>query len=709
MAALRVKRRLCPETGGRAGPEGAAARGHSSRSATTRLALCPNINTIAPMRPRLLLLALALGALACTLGRLAASTSTPTPPGFLSADSGGQVAGPEGTLLEAEPGALSLDADVRITVAGEGVPFPEASPLDPASAEFEVDLGGAEPVGLVTFSIPLPEARAAEAKATEAVYLAQTYLPDGTPRMLGVRAEAGRATFQIVDSGMYQLYKILTPAFPVQYLPLHVPSYAQHTPAWCSPTALTDLVQYHQGAWPSGGDGSQWGESSNWYLAGQAAQPFNSGYFFHWLLAAGGFGGVPGDVKQSFANNDLEVMIWFIGGGNNPLFNEFMWAGFRAYVESWLWGQTLSRRPVAWGSSLAGHSRVITGSDGTNFYYNETGNGAINLSRAWQDYHDDAVSLEDGEVTDTVVIYSDPRPAEQRRGVLRLNPQKPNDPGSIHLHRASDDAVAASWHWDGTGGRDLGYYYDNPLGIHDADPQLDFAFHTHAPDDYLAYSFQVANIGDAAYDFQVRVDLYPAGGPPGNQIGTYGSPGALASKTVWGPDGGTVVVGGMAPGLYTLRFRLFQGATLQDVKYVKFRMAGLPIVIPPEIIPIEPFIPLGDPELSAHELYYRGAGCGPRTLEFQIASLDPEGASVVLFYRLLDEAGGRATEFNPGVAMRPLGDRMFSYELAAEDVADFLMFDEAILQYQFVLTNAAGEVIARSPVYSDVNFAVCHE
>jgi uncharacterized protein YvpB len=53
-----------------------------------------------------------------------------------------------------------------------------------------------------------------------------------------------------------------------------------------------------------------------------------------------------------------------------------------AYVESNVWGQNGSRRPVAWGSSLAGHSRTITGSDDTNLYYNDPGSGAWNQTKS---------------------------------------------------------------------------------------------------------------------------------------------------------------------------------------------------------------------------------------------------------------------------------------------------------------------------------------
>jgi len=96
----------------------------------------------------------------------------------------------------------------------------------------------------------------------------------------------------------------------------------------------------------------------------------------------------------------------------------------------------------------------------------------------------------------------------------------------------------------------------------------------------------------------------------------------------------------MQPGFYTLRFRLYQAGVLQDVKYVKFRIGPPPFVIVPELIPLEPLIPFEDPGLSTHELFYRGRTCGPSTIELDMRALDPEGASVILVFRLKDEAGG---------------------------------------------------------------------
>lgn len=660
---------------------------------------------------------LAFAAISCGLGEAIAPTAPPTPPppnptvetGQIEAATGGQIVGPDGVVFEAPAGGLTQDTTIRIQNSGAGEPFNDASPLESASPEYTVDLGAAEPVRGLTLTVPLPQANLGDrlaAAAAEPIYVGRTFTEDGTARMLGAKIENGKATMPVVAAGKYQLYMILKPFLVGPPAPLHVPSYPQLTPAWCSPTALTDLAQFHQGAWPVGGDGGLFGESSNYYLAGKASQPFDSGYFFHYLLNGAGYT-VPGDVKQSFANYDLEVMIWWIGGGMDPEYNEYMWGAFRAYVESYLWGENMASRPVAWGSSIAHHSRIITGSDGTNFYYNETGNGGVNYSKTWQSYHDDAVQLlDDGEVTDTVVMFKPPRPEAQRRGVLWLWPKLANDDGSITLHRAPSGEIASYWHWDGSNGRAYGYFYDDPLGQNDSDPVVDTAFKLISANDYLEYAFKVASISETAYDFQVNVALAPDGGSY-SPVGSFSSSGAVAAKAQWGPEGGTVALGTLQPGQYTLKFTLSQSGVVQDVKYVKFVLAPLVTFEVPELVPEKPVIDLGDPVLSTPEIYYRGTGCGTHQETFQIQSMNPKVNSIVLFYRLKGDDGS-TTAFNAGVAMRPIGDGWFEYPLMAESLDGFSRFERASLQYQFVATDSNGAEVARTPVFSDVQLSACH-
>ncbi|MFN2149443.1 MAG: hypothetical protein ACK2T2_13740, partial [Anaerolineales bacterium] len=301
------------------------------------------------------------------------------------------VSGPGGTELHIAVGALSGEGEAAVEDTGAGEPFYAGSPLSAASQEYTVDLGGAQQVGEILMSIPLEGATKQSAAAGPEVYLVWTEPEDGTPSVVGAHVQEDRLVFPVVGAGKYQAFQMVSHETLLSLMglfePLAVPTYQQRTPAWCSPTAMTDLANYHQGFWPAGDLGSVWGESSNYYLAGKAGQPFNTGYFFHWLLGAGGYT-VPADVKQSFSNGNAEVIIWnwkaaiFVGpewmdGATyaNLDFANDLFDAFQAYVESFVWGQNGPRRPVAWGSSLAGHSRIITGSNGTEYYFNNPSSG----------------------------------------------------------------------------------------------------------------------------------------------------------------------------------------------------------------------------------------------------------------------------------------------------------------------------------------------
>ncbi len=79
---------------------------------------------------------------------------------------------------------------------------------------------------------------------------------------------------------------------------------------------------------------------------------------------------------------------------------------------TYVWGLNGPRRPVAWGSSLAGHSRVITGSNGTEYYFNNPSNGSLNDSKTWAAYRQEVMDSFSGpkiEVIDTV-FFAEPRP-----------------------------------------------------------------------------------------------------------------------------------------------------------------------------------------------------------------------------------------------------------------------------------------------------------
>ncbi len=491
---------------------------------------------------------------------------------------------PGGGVLSIPEGALDQKAEVKVEEVGIGEPLGAGSPLTAASNEYVVEWEDAQQIGAITMKVPLIGASKLSAPASpEKVYLTWAEPYEGTPSVVGTIVSENQAEFPVVGPGKYQVYSItsheaLLGMFSV-FDPLEVPTYQQRTPAWCSPTAMTNLVQFHEGAWLSGGYGSIWGESSNYYLAGQANQPFDHGYFFHWLLEAGGYT-TPADVKQSFSDGNVEVVIWnWKAGVESGFFNAFyaevLFNAFQAYVESYLWGENEPARPVAWGSSLAGHSRTITGSDGTNLYYNDPGSGSLNQVRAWEEYKNAVLASlteEKVEVIDTVVFHAPPRPAEERTGSLWLFPGKEMIyPGSVALVSGETGLYLTKWYWDGSGSHSYGYYYEDWAGVLEADPVLGVQFEVFHYQDEIELSFGVKNITNQNQEYQVNVFLIRDGGSV-NEL--------VHSEVISVPAGGRVDsnpatrfgIVSYDPGLYRLKFVLQQGGIIVDTKWVYFRL-----------------------------------------------------------------------------------------------------------------------------------------
>ena len=505
---------------------------------------------------------------------------------------------PGGASLAIDAGALSDGADAAIEEIGEGVPFGGGGPFNAASAEYSVDLGGEDQIGAITMTVPLYGVNkdAAPDSASDAnVYLTWTEPTGGTPSVVGTIVEEGLATFPVVGQGKYQVFSIPSHAALLEltslFEPLAVPTYPQMTPAWCSPTAMTNVVNFHQGGWPVGGFGSVWGESSNWFLAGKAGQPFDSGYFFHWLLDAGGFP-APSNVKQSFSTSDAEVIIWnwkivalygyffsdnFVNKYANELFD-----AYQAYVEHYVWGIESPRRPVAWGSSLAGHSRTITGSNGAEYYYNDPSSGSLNSSKSWADYRQtvlDSINGEKIEVIDTVVFFADPQPAAERRGVIWLLPSDDKGfPGSVALIDGDTGLPATHWVWDGDMGHEKGYYYEDLRGVLPTDPVFDSQFKTMDYLDEVEYGFAVMNISKSAYDYHVDVVLQNENFSVLENVGMFDMSAGPGERVDMFPAGSFRLYD-LPPGLFTLKFVLLQNGVYQDVKYVQFRAADSDLLI----------------------------------------------------------------------------------------------------------------------------------
>ncbi|MDX9993476.1 MAG: hypothetical protein RBS68_15650 [Anaerolineales bacterium] len=111
--------------------------------------------------------------------------------------------------------------------------------------------------------------------------------------------------------------------------------------------------------------------------------------------------------------------------------------------------------------------------------------------------------------------------------------------------------------------------------------------------------------------------------------------------------------------------------------------------------------PLSEIKISTGQIYY-GGDCSPKEVTFTVSASQPEKIySVLLFVRLRNQKSGATSAWNTGLAMRPLGSGRFEYKLRAANVPSYKEYDPAWLQYQFVLTDTRGEVVARSQVFLD--------
>lgn len=567
------------------------------------------------IRPILVLLVLLAGSLACTECGPSPdqpSAAEPTPTTMPEASTPTEtkittIEGPEGLVVTLEGEAISEGANPILEMLPDSGLSTEGTPFGKVGPGFRVGFGEGDQTGGIVLKVPfdlLPEF----GTPPDPYRFAAWAMPDrGYPSLVGllIDEDARLVSLPIVGAGMYQIIQIASPAAElVVHQPLAVPTYWQAPCGWCSTTAITDVAAYHEGAWPSGGYGGTWGESSPWYLAGLGGQSCPRGYFFHWLLKAGGYS-APADVKDSFINGNAEVIIWnwkaakmdewelelasdFHFGTGYSEAEEYilsrleyavsLFQFFHAYVEANVWGLNGDRRPVAWGSALAGHSRVITGSDGESFFFNNPSSGSLNDSKSWAAYQQEIIAgilpdAEETEIIDTAVFYAEPRPATERRGVLWLTPWLESREGSIILRRGEEGTPVAYWHFDGDDGHAYGYYYEDLIGDLPADPELGAQFKAFTPDDVVEYGFAVRSISDASYGFSVRTELFSDAG----KVTTLNFPEQAATVNSGGRaeiyPAGSFKIGGLNPGTYRLRFTLLQGGVVQDVKHVFFRLA----------------------------------------------------------------------------------------------------------------------------------------
>ncbi len=114
------------------------------------------------------------------------------------------------------------------------------------------------------------------------------------------------------------------------------------------------------------------------------------------------------------------------------------------------------------------------------------------------------------------------------------------------------------------------------------------------------------------------------------------------------------------------------------------------------------------PYVNPNAIFY-GARCTPDTVQISVEIGNPpeEISYVLLFVRLMDPKTGAKTAWSEGLNMKGSGKNIYYYDLSAYDVPEYNTFEEAVLQYQFVVYNKAQEKMGYSEVFGDIAFSRC--
>jgi CSLREA domain-containing protein len=114
------------------------------------------------------------------------------------------------------------------------------------------------------------------------------------------------------------------------------------------------------------------------------------------------------------------------------------------------------------------------------------------------------------------------------------------------------------------------------------------------------------------------------------------------------------------------------------------------------------------PFFEPAEIKY-GTRCFPDTVRISVEIGNPPEPIhyVLLFVRLMEKKGGGKTEWGGGFTMIGAGKNRYYYDVSAYEVPGYNSFEEAWLQFQFVVYNKNQEKIGYSEVFGDITLLRC--
>jgi len=113
-------------------------------------------------------------------------------------------------------------------------------------------------------------------------------------------------------------------------------------------------------------------------------------------------------------------------------------------------------------------------------------------------------------------------------------------------------------------------------------------------------------------------------------------------------------------------------------------------------------------EHNLGKFYYGGGTCGSREITISADVTHPDDAfAAILFIRFWDKEGAGTTKWDSGRAMAPKSDGHFSVTLFSESIPNYNAYEFAVVNYQIVVQNKAGNNLARSEVIKKLELERC--
>jgi len=113
-------------------------------------------------------------------------------------------------------------------------------------------------------------------------------------------------------------------------------------------------------------------------------------------------------------------------------------------------------------------------------------------------------------------------------------------------------------------------------------------------------------------------------------------------------------------------------------------------------------------EHDTNEFYYGSGACGSREITISAdVTHEDDAYAAILFIRFWDKEGEGLTPWDSGRAMARKSDEHFSVTLFSESIPNFNAYDFAVMYYQIVVQDKAGNRLARTEVVKQVLLTHC--